>query len=156
MTMMYIYVDACCDFVTYPDASTYICFSSSVPTISPYFTYQRRVSGSHFPPTALTFLRNSVSYPAIRTATIVSAESFCGGGSQSVRSITSSTVLRRCRDAASYLNRTHTSLSPYLSVSFLVPRWPGFRMSRVFTSNPVIKNMSNYTQFLISCKLKSY
>ena len=53
---------------------------------------------------------------------------------QSVRSITSSIVFRRCRVVGSYLKRTHTRSAPYFFVRFLVPRWPGLRIRRVFRS----------------------
>ena len=130
-----VYICRCfCTFSHFSDASTYICFSNSVPAISPYLLYQSRFSGFRLPPPALTFLRNSVSYPSMRRATTVSAVSFSGGGSQSVRSITSSIVFRRCRVVGSYLKRTHTRSAPYFFVRFLVPRWPGLRIRRVFRS----------------------
>jgi hypothetical protein len=105
MIVLYLYIYAFQNSATYPDASTYICFSSSVPTMSPYLMNQSSFSGFHLPAADLTFLRSSVSYPSIRRATIVSAKSFSGGGSQSVRSIISYTVFRRCRVTASYLKQ---------------------------------------------------
>jgi len=55
------------------------------------------------------------------------------GGVQSVLSTTNSTVFRRYRAFASYRNRTQSSASPYFFSRLLVPRWPGLRISRVFT-----------------------
>ena len=146
-----------CFWLTYYLAyvSTYICFSKGVPLMLPYRTYQSFLSGFHLPPASFMSMRRSVSYPSILTATSVSAANFSGGGSQSARSITNSTVLSRCFETASYLNRTHNKFSPYFSVSRLVPRWPGFRMSRVFIASPIRKIVANYTQYLIKGELKT-
>ena len=159
----YIHIDACdvytcicfCLIYYLSNVSTYICFSRGEPLMLPYRTCQSFCSGFHFPPASLISLRRSVSYPSTFTATNVSAVNFSGGGSQSVFSITSSTVLSRCFVMASYLNRTHTRSSPYLSVSRLVPRWPGFRMRRVFIASPSQKFVANYTQYLIKGELKT-
>lgn len=54
-----LYVSICrcfCGFHHFLNASTYICFSSSVPARSPYLQYHSCFSGFRLPPTALTFL----------------------------------------------------------------------------------------------------
>jgi hypothetical protein len=108
------------------------CFSRGVPAILPYFTNQRRFPGFHLPPAALACNRIGMSAASMRRGTRVSAVYRGGGGVHSVLSTINSIVFSRCRNSASYLKRTQSRASPYLSTRFLVPRCPALRISRVF------------------------
>jgi hypothetical protein len=119
--------------IAYHLSSIYRCFSRGVPAILPYFTNQRRFPGFHLPPAALACNRIGMSAASMRRGTRVSALYRGGGGVHSVLSTINSIVFRRCRNSASYLKRTQSRASPYLSTRFLVPRCPGLRISRVFT-----------------------
>jgi hypothetical protein len=99
----------------------------------PYFTNQRRFPGFHLPPAALACNRIGMSAASMCRGTRVSAVYRGGGGVHSVLSTINSIVFNRCRNSASYLKRTQSRASPYLSTRFLVPRCPGLRISRVFT-----------------------
>ncbi len=115
-----------------------------MPAILPYFTNQSCFSGFHLPPAALACWRACISATLICRGTRVSAVYRGGGGDHSSFSTINSTVFSLCRDAASYLKRTHSRASPYFFDRLFVPRCPGFKISRVFTQ-PSVNNGACFT-----------